>query len=349
MDDPNGARSEETAPSGGRPNALARLLGRIDGFQRRHRWAALPLAVNKRFGEHEGTRLAATVSYYSFFSVFPLLLVFVTVLGLVLEDDSQLRQDLVDGALGQIPVLGQELAGNNPLQGSVLALVIGLATATWAGMGAAGALQLGLEDVGDVPFYERGNFAFKRLRMILFLVAVAAGIAASVLLTNLARLFDVGPLAGALGLVATVAVNVVLTLAMMTVLPARRRPVRELLPGAVVAGVLLAALQLLGSFIVARFVRGASDTYGTFAIVIGGLSWFHLVSRILLLSAQLNEVLALDLWPRRLVGDTAMTEGDRRAMLLDVQRVQRDKAVGYAVSLNGAVASSEEPLGERTP
>ena len=148
---------------------------------------------------------------------------------------------------------------------------------------------------------------------------------------------------------ATVAVNVVLTLAMMTVLPAHRRPVRELLPGAVVAGVLLAALQLLGSFIVARFVRGASDTYGTFAIVIGGLSWFHLVSRILLLSAQLNEVLALDLWPRRLVGDAAMTEGDRRALLLDVQRVQRDKAVGYAVSVDGAVASSQEPLGERTP
>ena len=41
--------------------------------------------VNKRFGEHDGTRLAAVVSYYSFFSVFPLLLVFVTVLGIVLE------------------------------------------------------------------------------------------------------------------------------------------------------------------------------------------------------------------------------------------------------------------------
>ena len=39
-----------------------------------------------------------TVSYYSFFSVFPLMLVFVTVLGIVLEDNDELREDLIDGA-----------------------------------------------------------------------------------------------------------------------------------------------------------------------------------------------------------------------------------------------------------
>ena len=95
-------------------------LIRADGVQQRHRWLAVPFAVNKRFGEHDGTRLAATVSYYSFFSVFPLLLVFVTILGLVLDDDPELRQDLVDGALGQVPVLGDQLASNTGLQGSVL-------------------------------------------------------------------------------------------------------------------------------------------------------------------------------------------------------------------------------------
>ena len=79
-------------------------------LQRRHAPLALPVAVSKRFAEHDGGRLAATVSYYSFFSVFPLMLVFVTVLGIVLEDNDELRQDLIDGVVGRIPLIGSELA-----------------------------------------------------------------------------------------------------------------------------------------------------------------------------------------------------------------------------------------------
>src|SRR5215212_4878536 len=81
---------------------LGRVVARLDGFQQRHRTLGLPIAVFKRFGEHGGGRLSATVSYYAFFSLFPLLLVFVTILGLVLADDPDLSRDLVDGALGQI-------------------------------------------------------------------------------------------------------------------------------------------------------------------------------------------------------------------------------------------------------
>ena len=57
-------------------------------------------------------------------------------------------------------------------------------------------------------------------------------------------------------------------------------------------------LQQLGSFVVRRFIAGASDTYGTFAVVIALLSWFHLVSRVVLMSAELNAVLAARLCPR---------------------------------------------------
>ena len=86
----------------------------------------------KRFGEHGGGRLSATISYYAFFSLFPLLLVFVTILGLVLQDNPSLRDDLVDGALGQIPVIGSQLKTDTlPGQGWVLA--VGLVTALWAG------------------------------------------------------------------------------------------------------------------------------------------------------------------------------------------------------------------------
>ena len=172
---------------------MSRWLQRLDAFQQRHRWLGLPIAVNKRFGEHDGTRLSAVVSYYSFFSVFPLLLVFVTVLGIVLDGDPELRQELLDSALAQIPLIGSQLAAEqSPLQGNVLALVIGVVTALWAGMGAIGALQQGLDELGDVPRFARPNFAMKRVRAVAFLVAFGAGIVTSVVLGNVVTFFGAG-------------------------------------------------------------------------------------------------------------------------------------------------------------
>src|SRR5215216_4333248 len=137
---------------------------RFDRFHQRHPVIALPVAVSKRFGEHDGGRLAATLSYYGFFSVFPLMLVFVTVLGLLLQNKEQLRTDLVDGALGQIPVIGTQLADTEALRGSGLVLVIGIVTALWAGLGAVDALQHALHVIADVPVHERGSYPSKKLR-----------------------------------------------------------------------------------------------------------------------------------------------------------------------------------------
>jgi YihY family inner membrane protein len=329
-------------------DAVTRLLGRFDRFHQRHPVIAVPFAVFKRFGEHDGGRLAATVSYYSFFSVFPLLLVFVTILGRVLRDDPELREELLDGALGQIPVIGTQLAGTEPLPGSGLVLVVGLLTALWAGLGAVGALQHALQIIADVPAHDRGNFFVKKIREVVFLVFLGLGLAVSTFVANLTTLFDVGWVAGLAGLAATATVNAGLLLMMFRVLLAGRRPLRRQLPGVAVGAVLLVALQQLGSFIVRRYIAGASDTYGTFAIVIALLSWFYLLSTVVLMSAELNTVLADRLSPRRLLGSGPPTDADRRAALLDVQRVQRDPRLGYALAVDGTVATESDPRGEES-
>ena len=319
------------------------LLARIDRIQQRHRAIAVPYAVIKRFGEHDGGRLSATVSYYAFFSVFPLMLVFVTVLGIVLRDNTDLRDDLVDGAVGQIPVIGSQIDGGS-LPGSGVVLGLGIATALWAGLGAVAALQQGLDVVADVPVHARGNAVVKRLREVAFLVLLAIGVSLSTLAANVATLFDVGWATGAVGLLATAVVDAGLLVAMFSVLSAQRRPVRQQLPGVVVGAVLLVILQQLGSFVVRRYIAGASDTYGTFAIVIALLSWFFLVSRVILMAAQANEVIADGLWPRRLRADGPATDADRRATMLDVHRIQRDTRLGYALAVDGVVVTSEEPV-----
>jgi membrane protein len=322
---------------------IARLLARVDRFQQRHRVLGLPIAVYKRFGEHGGSRLSATISYYAFFSLFPLLLVFVTILGLVLKNNPDLSQDLVDGALGQIPVIGSQLKTDSlPGQGWVLAL--GIVTALWAGLSAVTAVQHAVDTVADVPMHDRGNAMVRKGKAIAYLALLAVGISVSTYLSNLASVVGGGIVTGALGILATFAVNVLLLIALVTVLPAHRMPLRHDLPGVIFGAIGLLLLQQLGSFVVRRFISGASDTYGTFAIVIALLSWFFLVSRLLLLAAELNYVLARRLWPRRLVSADEPTDADRRATMLDVSRIQRDARLGAALSVDGRVATDDEPV-----
>jgi hypothetical protein len=106
----------------------------FDRFQQRHRWLGFPLSVLQKYADDKGGYLAATITYYDFFAIFPLLLVLTTVLGLVLRGHRDLYQSIVDSALGQFPVIGPELSSGS-LHGSTLALGLGIAAALWAGMG----------------------------------------------------------------------------------------------------------------------------------------------------------------------------------------------------------------------
>jgi membrane protein len=311
---------------------MKKLLGRLDTFQQRHRAVALPVATYKRFGEHGGGRLASTVSYWSFFSIFPLMLVFVTVLNIVLQDRPDTRQQLLDGALGQVPLIASELSATKPIGGSATTVIIGLITAIWSGMAAASALQTSLYDIADVPERERPNGVSKRLRTFAFLVVLAAGISVSTLATNAAAFFNSGIGLAVAGIVIALVVNVGIFLFAFGVMTTTHQDWRAMLPGAVAASVAVVVLLRLGSFIVGRYITGASDTYGTFAVVIALLSWFYLVSRIILLGAELNGVLAHDLWPRSLTADSALTAGDRRAATLDAGRNQRDDRIEIEVT-----------------
>jgi uncharacterized BrkB/YihY/UPF0761 family membrane protein len=61
----------------------------------------------------------------------------------------------------------------------------------------------------------------------------------------------------------------------------------------VVGGVLFSGLQVVGTTVVARAIARATPIYGTFALVIGLITWLGLHSMILLLGAELNGVLPL--------------------------------------------------------
>lgn len=88
---------------------------------------------------------------------------------------------------------------------------------------------------------------------------------------------------------------------------------RDVLAGAVIAALVWAALLTVGTWFVDRQIRGASDVYGFFALVIGLLSWLYVGAQMTLLAAEVNVVRARRLWPRSLLPPSA-GEPDRRSL-----------------------------------
>jgi YihY family inner membrane protein len=118
-------------------------------------------------------------------------------------------------------------------------------------------------------------------------------------------------------LVVSILANAALFAAAFRLLTARDVTVRELLPGAVFAAAGWQVLQALGTTYVSRVVTHSSDIYGVFGIVLGLLAWIYLAAVIVVLSAELNVVIACRLWPRSLLAPFAdglpLTPADERA------------------------------------
>ena len=131
------------------------LVERLDDYQQRHRWAGFPIAVVYKYVDDQGTFLAALLTHYAFVSLFPLLLLLASVLGIVLRDDPALQARVLDSALRQFPVLGQQLGEPERLGARGLGLAVGLAGAVYGGVKVAQALQHVMNTVWAVPRHRR--------------------------------------------------------------------------------------------------------------------------------------------------------------------------------------------------
>ncbi|HEX6022627.1 MAG TPA: YihY/virulence factor BrkB family protein [Solirubrobacter sp.] len=313
---------------------MSRLIAALDGWQRRHAIAGFPIAVIKKFTEDRGSNLAALIAFYGFFSLFPLLLAFVSILGFVLEGDPSLRQEIIDSAVSRIPVIGDQIEDQiQPLTGSGPALVIGLLGALWAGLGVTLALARAFAVIWDVPRVEQPNGIKARLRGLATLVVLAIVLIAATVVSGLAIGGGIGPGAQRLGAVAlALIVNFAVFLLGFTILAGRRQPIREFIPGVVLASVGALALQSLGGWYVDYAITGATATYGVFALVIGLLSWFLLLAHIVLIAAEVNVVLARRLWPRSLTGE--LEPADRRVFERSAAAARRDRRAQIEVSFD---------------
>jgi membrane protein len=282
---------------------LLRPVRAFDRTQQRHRWLAVPIAVVKKFGDDQGGSLAALVAYYSFFSLFPLLLVLVTILAYVLHGDPAAQHSISNSVLNQFPVIGQDIRKNiHGIHGNAVALVIGLLTSLWAGLGVTQAAQSAFDRIWAVAFKDRSDFLRSRLRGIALLISLGLMFVAATLASGVVAGGLGGPPAKVAGIVISLLLNFALFLAAFRFMTAKSVATRCLWVGVVVAGVAWEILQVLGGYYIGHVFKHSTSTYGFFGIVIALLIWLHLGAQITLYAAEINVVLTRKLWPRSLFG-----------------------------------------------
>jgi YihY family inner membrane protein len=299
------------------------VVSRADAYQREHRWAGLPIAVLYKFTDDQGSYLAAQIAYYGFVAAFPLLLLLSTVLGYALHGNEHLQREVLNSALAQFPVIGGQVTANiRSFHGSTPGLVIGMLGCVYGGLGIVQALQNALNKVWAVPRGARPNPIRARLRSLLLLAFSGLSVVATTVLSALGSAADaygasLGFSVRVLATAAAVALNVTLFTVAFKVLTARSVTIRQIRDGAIAAAVTWQGLQWGGTLLLGRELKGATATYGLFALVLGLVAWIYVGAVTTLLCAEFNAVRADQLWPRSLLAlftdGPGLTPADRRA------------------------------------
>lgn len=288
-------------------------LERLDTVQRDHRALAVTIATAKKFQEDRSTRMAAMMAFWGFFSVFPLLLLFISLLGFFLPEST--KSSVLHHVSSMLPMLDPKTVGN--LSGTTWTVIVGGITALWSGTAVMRTTQFAFNSVWEVPMTERPKMLEQLTRSFKALSTIGVGIVASMIVSGFVtgqstgvNLRGVDRLGGYL---VAAALDVGLFLVAFRMLTDRSVTFRDVLPGALLSGVAFWVLEQLSSFIISRHLHNVQPTYGHFATVITILWWFYIQSVITLLGAQLNVVLRRRLYPRA-IGAGSETEADRRTL-----------------------------------
>jgi uncharacterized BrkB/YihY/UPF0761 family membrane protein len=267
----------------------------VDEWQMAKPPAGILAAVVKKFVADSGTQLAALLTYYGFFSLFPLLMVAFTVMGFVLDGRPKLRAEISQSIEEWLPFPGVDARG---LSGSGFALVIGILLALWAGLGGTQVAQDAVCNVFDVPKSKRLKFIQKRLRGLKILAGVGLGLLIAAVGSSIAA--QLGLVAHLSSILVTFIVNALLIGGVIRLGVPEPPTWSSIRWGAISGGIGWTALGEIAGWYTARLVNHADKTYGVFAVVIGLLSWIYLQGIVFIFCAEVAAVTSKGLWPRPL-------------------------------------------------
>jgi uncharacterized BrkB/YihY/UPF0761 family membrane protein len=310
---------------------VERIATRIDNLQRRWRVTAFVWSVQKKYGDDRGGYLAALITYYGFLSVFPLLLAAFTVIAYVLSGDKSAAASL-QSHIQSYPIIDKVAPGlsKGTLHGSPVALVVGVLGLIWGSQGLAQAAQFTMEEAWNIPDKTRPGFWPRTGRAFGWYGLFGIGALASTFVSSLgqAQHWAGGVV---LSTAASFVLDAALFLASFWILTPPGIALRDLAPGAVVAGAAWAVLTGVGVNLTTHLAH-SNPLYGSFATVLGLLALIYLNARITIYCVEANVVRARHLWPRSLTSSN-LTEADLRQLEGLAGKEERVKPERVEVSL----------------
>jgi len=294
----------------------------VDRFQRKHAIIGFPLAVVYKYFDDQGPYLGAIITYYAFIAIFPLLLISSSVLGFILQNDPGLSDRLINTALSQFPIIGDQLGRPEGLKGSTTAIVIGTFTALYGALGLGQACQNAAHVAWSVPRNSRANPISMRLRSLVFLATGGLGVLTVAVLTSVLANTDAFGTTFSQDVnryirIAGFLVSIVVFMGLFRLVSGSRGTWLNVLPGAILTAALWQTLQLAGQAYVSGVINRASQMNSTFALVLGLLAFVFIAAMMGVVGLEVNVVAARHLYPRALLtpftDNVDLTAADQRA------------------------------------
>ncbi len=289
-------KSTPSAPPGREP-LLTRLSARgealVARLRRRLPWFDHLARAGGRYERRQGDLMAAGVTYFAFLGLFPVLLLVASIFGLFLAGDALLQEQLFDAIRRTFPgELGEQLVHEvtSAVSSAGITGLVGLVGFLYAGLRTVDKLRIGMELIwkGRV---EKSDIVRDNLQDLVALVALGGigvlslGITGAVTressrlmkLLGLTGESGYGVLTWIVGLTLAIAVDVVIFLWLLRVVPSVSHPLRLLLPGALFGAAGFEVLKLLGGYYISLI--SGSVTASAFGGAVGLLVWINLLAR----------------------------------------------------------------------
>ena len=276
-------------------------IGPLDRFQRRHSLVGFPIAVVYKFFDDFGGYLCALLTYYGFLSLFPALLLLSTALGILLDGQPAWQEQILDSALSDFPIVGDELRTTGTLGGGPIGLLIGGLAALYGGLGVGQALQYANNTAWMVPRNSRPNpFASRARGLVLLVIAALTVVVTTGASTYLQQTIDDGSTGWAITLM-SVLVNTYVISLVLRLMTSKRLNILDVLPGSTIAALGWQVMQVVGAAYVSAVIERASDLNSVFALVLGLFVFLYTMAVVVMLGVEVNVVLKERLWPRALL------------------------------------------------
>jgi membrane protein len=263
-------------------------------------WAEVLKRTISEFRDDNLTDWAAALTYYAVLSIFPALIVLVSLLGIV---GPSATQPLVDNLTAIAPEQARDIVSSglkniqHARSAAGAAFVIGLLAALWSASAYIGAFMRASNVIYEVeegrPFWERRpvQLAVTLLLVLLLIVGALAVLISGPVTTTVGRLIGVGDTGTRIFSVAKWPLLALVVSGMFSILywsaPNVKQPgLRWITPGGVLAVVVLVAASAAFALYTKHFPN--NRTYGAFGGVIFFLIWLWISNIAVLLGLELN-------------------------------------------------------------